>query len=233
MMAERIESLITSQQRLNRDISHELRSPLARLNVALELAKQKGNADTAPILARIESESDRLNEMIGRLLVLAKLESGVTDFEPKILDLSDIVKDVAADAEFEAKPNGKFVTVSSADRCNLFGSENLLRSAIENVMRNAVKYTADGTVVDVALTHTCGRAVVTVQDHGGGVPESELGNLFRPFYRIGEARERKTGGTGLGLAIAKRAVEAHRGTIRAINNNGGLKVEMTFPTDKN
>ena len=230
VMAERIESLITSQQRLTRDVSHELRSPLARLNVALEIAKQKSNAETQPILERIELESTRLNDMISRLLILAKLESGAEDVERVRIDFAEIVRDAAADADFEAQAKGKFVEVSSADKCMVMGSENLLRSAVENVLRNAVRYTAERTVVDVSLNTNNGHATLIVADHGGGVPEEELANLFRPFYRVGEARERKTGGIGLGLAIAERAVKAHKGTIIARNFNGGLQIEIGLNT---
>lgn len=229
-MAERIESLITSQQRLNRDISHELRSPLARLNVALEIAKQKSDTATQPMLDRIEAESTRLNEMIGRLLTLAQLESGATDVERVRIDLAELVRDVAADADFEAKAKGKHVEVSEVAQCTVVGSENLLRSAVENVLRNAVRYTGQGTSVGVTLTTTNGNAKVSIRDHGGGVPEDELSNIFRPFYRIGEARERKTGGIGLGLAIAERAVKAHKGTITARNANGGLQIDIELET---
>lgn len=230
VMAERIQWLITSQQRLTRDVSHELRSPLARLNVALEIAKQKSNPESAPVLERIETESTRLNEMIGRLLTLAKLESGAGEIERVRIDLAELVRDVAADADFEAQAKGKYVEVSAADNCAVMGSENLLRSAIENVLRNAVRYTDEGTVVDVRLAANNGHANVKIADHGGGVPEDELANLFRPFYRVGEARERKTGGIGLGLAIAERAVKAHKGTITAQNLNGGLMIEIGLDT---
>ncbi len=232
VMAERIENLIITQQRLNSDISHELRSPLARMNVALEIAKKKANESTLPILDRIENESNRLNEMIGRLLTLARLESGSEEVERKRVDLAEIVKDVAADADFEAQAKGKFVEVSAVDSCPLMGSENLLRSAVENVLRNAVRYTKERTAVDVSLTRQNGHAILRISDHGGGVPEDELANLFRPFYRVGEARERKTGGTGLGLAIAERAVKAHKGTITAQNYNGGLLIEIGLDTIK-
>lgn len=225
-MAERIESLITSQQRLTQDISHELRSPLARMNVALEIAKQKATPETSTMLERIEAESTRLNEMISRILMLAKLESGSDDYEHRRLDLTELVKDIAADADFEAQAKGKVVEVSTADKCNVMGSENLLRSAIENVLRNAVRYTADRTVVDVSLSAKNGHAVLKVSDHGGGVPADELANLFRPFYRVGEDRTRRTGGIGLGLAIAERAIKAHKGKIAASNVNGGLQVEI-------
>lgn len=231
VMAERIESLITSQQRLSRDVSHELRSPLARLNVALEIAKQKSNGDSAPLLARIETESQRLNELISRLLTLASLESGSQDFDRRTINLADLVEQIAADADFEARALGKSVSVSEVAKCRVIGSERLLRSAIENVLRNAVKYTNEGTVIDVSVRAHAGKATVKVCDQGGGVPEDELQNLFRPFYRVGEARERKTGGTGLGLAIAERAILAHKGKIEARNNGGGLEVEITLDCD--
>ncbi len=231
-MAGRIENLITTQKRLNSDISHELRSPLARLNVALEIAKQKAGSDANPALARIEEESTRLNEMIARLLTLAKLESGAERIDRVRVDLAELVRDVAADADFEAKAKGKHVEVSHIVPCSVVGSEDLLRSAIENVLRNAVRYTSEGTVVDVRLATSNGHAVVSIADHGGGVPEAELNNIFRPFYRIGEARERKTGGIGLGLAIAERAVNAHKGTISARNANGGLTIEIALDTAK-
>lgn len=228
VMAERIESLITSQQRLSRDVSHELRSPLARMNVALEIAKQKSNGDTTPVLERIEAESNRLNELISRLLTLSRLETGSQDFATTDIDLRSLVEQVASDANFEANAVGKSVRITTADDCRIIGSDELVGSAVENVLRNAVRYTRDGTTVEVSLTSSEGAAIVTVRDHGGGVPEDELKNLFRPFYRVGEARDRSSGGTGLGLAIAEQAVKVHKGRIEARNYNGGLLVEMRF-----
>lgn len=226
-MAERIETLLISQKRLMQDISHELRSPLARLNVALELTKQK--SESSPLLDRIETESKRLNEMISRLLLVSKLESGADDFEKQKLSLDKLIGQAAADANFEAQANNKSVNVLRSDRVNVVGNENLIRSAIENVLRNAVRYTQTGTAVEVSLVRNSTHAHITIKDHGGGVPEKELKNLFRPFYRIGEARERKTGGIGLGLAIAERAVHAHKGIIKAENIQNGLKVEISLP----
>lgn len=228
VMAERIESLITSQQRLSRDVSHELRSPLARMNVALEIAKQKSNGDSSPLLDRIEAESNRLNEMISRLLTLSRLESGSQEFERTEIDLKTLVEQVASDADFEANAVGKSVKITHADKCSIVGSDELVSSAVENVLRNAVRYTRDGTAVEVSLESKDGTATVSVQDHGGGVPEDELENLFRPFYRVGEARDRSTGGTGLGLAIAEQAIKAHKGRIHARNYGDGLVVEMSF-----
>lgn len=233
-MAERIESLITSQERLTRDVSHELRSPLARMNVALELAKQRSGPELQPLLTRIEGESERLNEMISRILTLSKLESGAFDeFRGESLDLTEIVREVAADADFEAKAKGKAVDLVWSDKCTMVGNENLLRSAIENVVRNAVKYTDDGTKVRVSVIADNGNAKIQIGDRGGGVPEAELKNLFIPFYRLGEARDRKTGGTGLGLAIARRAIVAHKGEISARNVSGGLEVEIVLNCTSN
>ena len=226
VMAERIESLVASQQRLNRDISHELRSPLARMNVALEIAKQKSTAQTAPMLDRIEKESERLNEMISRLLTLARLETGSEIVEPRTVDFGSLVREVAEDADFEAHVKGRSVDVFTNGEVRVLGSENLLRSAVENVLRNAVRYTAEGTGVRVELSPENGNAVLKISDHGGGVPEGELENLFRPFYRVGEDRTRSTGGTGLGLAIAERAIKAHKGTMRASNTGDGLEVTI-------
>ena len=232
-MAERIENLLTSQKRLTQDISHELRSPLARLNVALELAKQKSlNETTAPLLTRIETESNRLNEMIGRLLILSKLESGARDFDKQKVNLAKLVETVAADADFEAKAKNKSVKIVEKQDCFVTGNENLLRSAVENVLRNAVRYTKENTAVEISLRNGGGNAKITIRDYGEGVPEAELEKLFRPFYRIGEARERKTGGIGLGLAIAERAVHAHEGMIKAQNTENGLSVEIKLPVSE-
>src|SRR5687767_12573240 len=217
VMAERIESLVTSQQRLSRDVSHELRSPLARMNVALEIAKQKSNGATNPLLDRIEAESNRLNEMISRLLTLSRLETGAQDYARAEIDLKALVEHVVSDADFEANAVGKSVRITHADNCRIIGNDELVGSAVENVLRNAVRYTRDGTSVDVSLKSEDGSAIVSVRDHGGGVPENELKNLFRPFYRVGEARDRGSGGTGLGLAIAEQAVRVHNGRIQAKN----------------
>ncbi len=232
VMAERIESLIVSQQRLSRDVSHELRSPLARMNVALEIAKQRSGTDTDPMLDRIEKESVRLNEMISRLLTLSRLESGSGEYESHELNLATIIEQVVVDAEFEATAHGRSVEVAELEPTKLQGNEALVRSAIENVVRNAVRYTAEGTTVMVKMYAQAGKARLSIEDHGGGVPEEDLKKLFTPFYRVGEARERKTGGIGLGLAIAEQAVKLHKGTISAANTADGLLVEIVFPLGK-
>jgi signal transduction histidine kinase len=228
-MAEQIESLINGQRRLLGDISHELRSPLARLNVALELARQRAGEDAATALQRIEREAETLNEMIGQLLTLTRLENHSEAVEKTSLDLVPLVREIVDDADYEARNRNRSVRLESPDTCNILGSEQLLRRAIENVVRNAVQYTGDGA--DVVVKLACAdQAIITVRDHGPGVPAEALDKLFRPFYRVDEARDRNSGGTGLGLAIAERAVRLHGGKVEAANAaTGGLAVTITLP----
>jgi two-component system sensor histidine kinase CpxA len=232
-MAERLESMVRAQQRLLGDISHELRSPLARLGVALGLARQRSGAEANGALDRIERESDNLNEMISQLLTLTRLESGTDGRKRTDVDLAALVKEVADDADFEARSLNRAVQVVSSDTCSIKGVEELLRSAVENVVRNAVRYTSEGTAVEVALHRQNGHAVISVRDHGNGVPEEALDKIFRPFYRTEDARDRQSGGgTGLGLAITERAVRMHGGSVQAINApGGGLSVEMRLRQD--
>jgi signal transduction histidine kinase len=234
-MAERLEVLLNSQKQLISDISHELRSPLARLNVALGLARQRSSEESAKALDRIELEADRLNEMIGKLLTLARLESGETPAERSPVHILELLQQVVADADFEARSRNCGVKLLQAEECTTAGNPELLRSAFENVVRNAVRYTAATTDVEIRLECRAqdgggSLAVISVRDHGPGVPDQEISNLFRPFYRLDAARERQTGGAGLGLAIAQRAVRLHQGAISAHNaEGGGLVVEIQLP----
>jgi two-component system sensor histidine kinase CpxA len=232
VMAERLESMVKAQQRLLGDISHELRSPLARLGVALGLARQRSGSEANGALDRIERESDNLNEMISQLLTLTRLESGTDGRKRTDVDLAALVREVADDADFEARSVNRSVQVVSSDDCSINGFEELLRSAVENVVRNAVRYTPEGTAVEVALRTQNGGsdnfAVISVRDRGKGVPDDALERIFRPFYRTEDARDRQSGGgTGLGLAITERAVRMHGGSVQAVNAaGGGLAVEM-------
>lgn len=235
-MAERLELAVVTQRRLLRDISHELRSPLARLSVALELGRGQQAAGAPVSLDRIERESERLDELIGQLLVLARMEGGAQRPEQTVVALNHIVQEVAADADFEAAGHNRRVRVGQCAECSVRGSAALLRSALENVMRNAVRHTADGTDVEVTLrrliseSSTC--AVAEIRDHGPGVPDAALERIFEPFYRVSEARDRDTGGTGLGLAITEQAVRFHGGTVSAVNApDGGLVVRIELPCE--
>jgi len=232
-MAERISMLITSQKRLLADISHELRSPLARLSVALELARKNSPPPATPALNRIEQEAERLNELVGQLLALTRLESGAERVPAETVVLEELLQQVVDDANFEAKPLHKEVKVGELEKCRVTGSPELLRSAIENVIRNAVRYTAPGTSVEIALQWKLDTAELTVRDHGPGVPESELAHIFEPFYRVSESRDRASGGAGLGLSIAERTVKLHGGCINARNVEGGLLVTTRIPLAPN
>jgi two-component system, OmpR family, sensor histidine kinase CpxA len=230
LMAERIESLITAQRQLLSDISHELRSPLARLNVAVGLARRQADPETQSALERIEIEADRLNDMLQNLLTLSRLESGEGAEMRTTVELAPLVADVVADADFEAQAFGREVHLVSSTACNVDGNLTLLRSAIENVVRNAARYTDEHTNVDVKLERRNGSAYITVQDQGPGVPEEALPKLFLPFYRVDATRDRNTGGVGLGLSIAERAVRLHGGAVVARNGKPhGLVVEIELP----
>lgn len=233
-MAERIESLMLSQRRLLGDISHELRSPLARMGVALEFARQRSGPEASGALDRIEREAERLNELIGQLLTLTQLEMDSQGPEKTAIDLAGLVREVAADADFEARGLSRSVRIVTSEECVVVGDAKLLRSAVENVIRNAVRYTAKDTEVEIGLHCQWGdhnpTAVITVRDHGEGVPDDTLDELFRPFYRVADARDRQTGGTGLGLSITERAIRLHGGRVKAANAaGGGLKVEIRLP----
>ncbi len=279
-MAARLETLISAQRRLVGDVSHELRSPLARLGIALELARRHAsNVNTTneksstrstaqtqtaadegemPLttsaeafsaealqnaLNRIEREAARLEEMVAQLLTLSRFESGALMQNEASFDVMDVLRGVAADARFEAHSQGRDVRIETmshnVDRWTQRGEAALLRSALENVLRNAMRFAPDGSVVRIesaieSAIESVGaagkRIVIRILDSGPGVPDDALPKLFQPFYRVDDARDRQSGGTGLGLAIAERAVHLHGGTICAFNREtGGLCVEISLP----
>ncbi len=232
-MAARLESLLHSRQRLLRDISHELRSPLARLNVALELARQRTGPEALAPLDRIAKEADRLNDLIGQLLTLAQLENQTEMSGVERLDMSLFLEKIVQDANYEVQNRQRGVHLAADREMVVQGSRELLHRAIENVIRNALWYTAADSTVEVGLDKYVGQgafAQITVRDYGPGVPAAVLAELFRPFYRVGEARDRQSGGAGVGLAIAERAIRLHGGRIKAANaDGGGLIVTILLP----
>jgi two-component system sensor histidine kinase CpxA len=229
LMAERLNDLLQSQRQLVRDVSHELRSPLARLRVALELAERSGDRKKA--LVRIEKEADELERLITELLSLARLESGQSGFERQRLRLDELITKVVTDADFEAQAHDKRVNYTSQE-ITVVGDAVLLRSAVENVVRNAVRHTPARSTVEVSLSAEARVCVIRVKDSGPGVPESQLQAMFEPFTRTAEARDRGSGGFGLGLAIARRAMQIHGGDAEACNHpQGGLEVSMRLPLD--
>ncbi|NEX59577.1 HAMP domain-containing protein [Noviherbaspirillum sp. 17J57-3] len=227
-MATQLQALVEGQKRLLHDVSHELRSPLARLHAAIGLMRQRPEKAEA-MIERIERESGRMDKLIGGLLTLSRLESNGDSMLKESLVLGDLAADVVEDASFEARANGKEVRLHLGCQALIKGRAELLNSAIENVVRNAVRHTAGGTSVEVVVEQS-GRetARVLVRDRGPGVPDADLENIFKPFVR--SSTDTSVAGHGLGLAIAQRIVLAHGGTIRAFNApDGGLNVELRFP----
>jgi two-component system sensor histidine kinase CpxA len=208
------------------DVSHELRSPLSRLIVALSLVKQGPAEEVAENLERIGIEARRLDILIGQLLALTRIDSGVDRGSPSPFDLTNLVQEVANDGDFEARARLRSVVIKQADACTVNGFDELLRSAVENVVRNAIRHTAERTAVEISLQSGDSRALLTVRDYGPGVPESMLSEIFLPFRRVANGNSE---GAGLGLAIAERAVTVHRGTLRAMNAGNGLIVEIDLP----
>ena len=233
-MAEQIEALVNAQRDLLGDVSHELRSPLARLTVALGLLEHASPEEVSEYANRIGIEAERLDKMIGQLLTLTRIDSGVEFTRREIFDLTNLVQEVAADGDFEARARQREVKVVQADSCSLNGFPEMLRSAIENVVRNAIRFAPTGTAVEVSLdrvrANNAESAVLKIRDHGAGVSPRLLTDIFKPFHRAFTDGNDNGQGAGLGLAIAERVVRRHDGSIRAYNaSDGGLVVEIVLP----
>jgi len=232
-MAERIRTLLASKETLLRYVSHELRSPLARLRVALSLARREG-ADPAREFDRMERETERLDTLIGQILRFSRLASDDPSIKPQRVDLGQMLAEVVEDARLEGRAETKEVIWESVAYPTVLGNAETLRSAIDNVMRNALRYTPKHSQIEVALqiegdSTSDRRVCVSIRDHGRGVPESDLEHIFEPFFRVAETGDRESG-SGLGLAITARAIAAHGGRVRARNApDGGLIVELTLP----
>lgn len=235
-MAERLDALVGAQQTLLRDVSHELRSPLARLSVALELAREDSGPQLVGPLARIEREAERLNQLIGQLLTLSSLSVRRDVPHCERVSLNRICEAILPDAEYEAQQRPCAIVFVEQGECVLRGDWELLYRAIENVIRNAIRYTAENTQVTVRLLHNATErlAVLEVEDAGPGIPEEDLAYIFQPFYRVDRSRASSTGGFGVGLAITERSVKLHGGTIYATRAaSGGACIRMTFPASPN
>jgi len=226
-MAGRIETLLTAERRLLLDISHELRSPLARLAVAVELARSGDELDSA--LNRIQKEADRLNSLVGQLLQVTRAEGDPSSLRRDPVRLDELVQHLVDDSFYEAASHGCRVEFQEHQPLTVAGDAELLRRAVENVIRNAIRHAPPETSVEVRLARNNGHALIDVRDHGPGVPEDTLPRLFDPFYRVETDRNRTSGGIGLGLSIARRAIELHKGAIRARNAGPGLEVELELP----
>lgn len=231
-MAEQLQQNQSAQQRLLGDVSHELRSPMTRLQMALGLAQQESTTKSAreQYLQRCQLEIDRLNEMIEDALVLSRLENTLQTIDKQPVDITALVRKIISQEHFVANEKSITITLTSTIVVELLGDPRLLFSAISNVITNAVKYSPENSTVEVSLSVKDQRVNLVVSDNGIGVPPESLTELFTPFYRVNLARDRKTGGTGLGLAIAKQAINAHQGNIFAKNNEiNGLSVTIQLP----
>jgi two-component system sensor histidine kinase CpxA len=231
-MAEQLQQNQNSQQRLLGDVSHELRSPMTRLQMALGLAQQASITQLAreQYLKRCELEITRLNKMIEDALVLSRLENTLQTIDRKRLNFTALVQKIINEEQFVADEKSIAIVLDSTVTIELMGDQNLLSSAISNVVTNAVKYSPEHSTVKLTLSIEDGLVSLVISDNGIGVPPESLPELFTPFYRVNLARDRKTGGTGLGLAIAKQAITYHQGNIFAKNNdNQGLSVTIQIP----
>ncbi|HEY6347104.1 MAG TPA: ATP-binding protein [Bryobacteraceae bacterium] len=229
-MAERIGTLLTAERRLLQDVSHELRSPLARLSFAAELARRNENREAA--IAQIKSEVQRLTELVASLLQLTRGEGDPLSLKQDRISISDVLSEIAADCRIEAEARGCRVALDCAEDGSVgivAGDRELLRRAFENIVRNAIRYAPAGSKVDVKAESDSSGVRVSVRDYGVGVPEEFLEKLGQPFVRVDDSRDSSTGGVGLGLAIVKRAIGIHRGAFRLANVNPGLRVSVDLP----
>jgi len=229
-MADRLERLITSERRLLEDISHELRSPLSRLKLATKLART--SLDQQSALDRIERDVDRMASLMSDIVEITRMEGDPSPLNMAVLNLDSLVEAIIEDCLIEAEMHGCRLAVSGSTTTQIEGNRELLRRAIENVVRNAIRYSAPQSVLDVIVNEESSMTRIEVRDRGPGVPEEYLTSIFEPFFRIEEARDTTRGGTGLGLSIAKRAIQLHSGTIGAENANPGLRVTMSFPISR-
>jgi two-component system sensor histidine kinase CpxA len=210
------------------DVSHELRSPLARLNFSVELARSAPDRDTA--MDRIQADVDLLSTLVAELIDMARAEGDPTARHRQPVDLNELLAEVQAACTRDPDARDVRIATSGTVTRQVTGDRELLRRAIENVVRNAVRYTPAGGAVDVHVMETAADVTVAVRDYGPGVPAGELARIFDPFYRVDESRDASAGGIGLGLAIARRAIQVHQGVIAADNANPGLRVTITLPS---
>lgn len=232
-MAAALRKQIKSERSLLSGVSHELRSPIARIRLALALAREADATERQEMLDRIEQDTIQLDSMLERILTVSRLESGQLKPKFETFSLNELVDDVLRDARFEAAATNATITcVAVVNNIQVTGDPGLLRSAIENVVRNAIFYSGEGGKIAVELTQTDngGGACVTVRDNGPGVPPEKMQLIFEPFYRVDDSRGSATGGMGLGLAIANNAVVSHGGGIIARNvEPHGLEIQLMIP----
>jgi signal transduction histidine kinase len=229
-MAERIQALVTDKETLLRDVSHELRSPLARIRVALALAQRRADRAAQADLARIEREAEKLDELVGQVMTLTRLRTATAP-RREAVRLDSLVREVVDDARFEHPEAG--IEYLAGGEVEVRGDPAGLKSAVENVVRNALIYSGTSKPIEVRLETNGNEAAVRVLDRGPGVPEGELTRIFEPFYRTDQSRDHAQGGQGIGLAITARVMELHNGSVGAKNRSeGGLEVALKLPLER-
>lgn len=226
-MADRLQTLLTAERRLLQDISHELRSPLTRLGVAIELARDAPDREAA--IDRLRKEADRLTGLVASLIEVTRAEGDPTSRRSVRVDIHGVIQDVVTTCAVEAEARGCAITLRVDSQATIHGDAELLRRAFENVLRNAIRHAPEGTPIDVSYEERDSTSVIAVRDHGPGVPEALLTRLGEPFFRVDESRQSSSGAVGLGLSIARRAVLLHHGTLTAENAQPGLRITMAIP----
>jgi signal transduction histidine kinase len=226
-MADRLERLIVSERRLLGDISHELRSPLARLKFAVKLART--SQDNKAALDRIERDVDRITSLVADIVEITFIEGDPAVQDTGVVGLGEIVDEVVRDCALEAQFRECTIHVGGRLTGQVIGNRELLRRAIENVVRNGIRYSPKHSEIQLSIAENEREAVVAVRDFGPGVPENAITRIFDPFFRVEDARDANSGGTGMGLSIAKRAVQLHHGAISAENASPGLRVRIAIP----
>ncbi len=226
-MADRLERLIVSERRLLGDISHELRSPLARLKFAVKLART--SPDNKSALDRIERDVDRITSLVADIVEITFIEGDPTVQDTGIVHAGEIINEVVRDCTLEAQFRDCSIEVHGKLDGAIIGSRELLRRAIENVLRNGIRYSPQHSAIQLSIAECEREARIAVRDFGPGVPEDAVTRLFDPFFRVEDARDANSGGSGMGLSIAKRAIQLHHGTIVAENASPGLRVSITIP----
>ncbi len=229
LMAGQITTLLSAERRLLQDVSHELRSPLARLGFAVELAKTSPDREAA--LGRVRKEADRLHQLVNELMQLTSAEGDPTAKNLEAVELGALLRDLVAECTLQAEAQGCELILRIDQAAVVAGDRELLRRACDNVLTNAIRHAPAESAVEIELTVRERLGTISIRDHGPGVPAETLGELFKPFYRVEVDRGRSSGGVGLGLAIARRAVELYQGRIIARNANPGLIVEIELPIE--
>jgi len=227
LMAAKIGDLLQNQQRLLRDVSHELRSPLTRAQLAIALEQRQGGGAQLP---RLQQELERVDQLLGELLTFSRLDAGQVQLQRLEVDLHELIEEIMTVNQLEADQKQLRLTLQGPNPCPMWIEPRLLARAIENVLRNAIKYSPDAAVISFQLSQTADTTELTITDQGPGIPADSLEQIFAPFYRVSDSRNSQTGGTGLGLAIAAQVVRQHGGQISAsLPAAGGLCITLTLP----